>query len=247
MTILLKGKHGNECKHVGLKQTHANLKDKIKETGEFLPKLSTFTLPLWILLPLKEDFFRIIFIFCNLFGVAMSVGKPRNSSPQLPPQGPLQGSWGIPWQAKKYNISNMSWVCPGISSQSYKPETLPQGGGPEASWSDTQTTSSGSSHCGEAVALFWASARSSPYLSSWAQPPCGVRLFWSLVFTSLFFWPLHAVCEERWGLGCRWSFALGLSSLLVGTASTILLMSPQSVNLTFHSPLTHETGYLFTS
>lgn len=245
MAILLKGKHGNECKHVGLKQTHANLKDKMKETGEFLPNLSTFALVLWIL----WDFLRIIFIFifCSLFGVAVSVGKPRHPSPRLPPLGPLQGSWGIPKQAEKYNLSDMSWVCPGVSSQSYKAGTLPQGGGPEASCPDAQTTSYGSSHCGGAVALFWASAGSSPYLSGWAQPPCGVSSFWSLVFASLFFWSLHTVCEHRWSWDADevlpWGSVLS-SPEWTGTASTILQMPPQSISLTFHSPLTRETRYL---
>ncbi|CAI5657820.1 unnamed protein product [Oreochromis niloticus] len=55
--------------------------------------------------------------------------------------------------AERYNLSSVSWVCPGTSSRWDMPGTPIPGGAQEASLSDARTTSAGSFRCGGAAAL----------------------------------------------------------------------------------------------
>ncbi len=84
---------------------------------------------------------------------------------------PRLPSWrryrGVPRPVGRHNTANVSWVFPGVSSRWDAPGTPPQEGIQEASGTDAQATSTGSSRCRGAAALLWAPPEwlsSSPYL-----------------------------------------------------------------------------------
>lgn len=55
---------------------------------------------------------------------------------------------GFPKQAGRYNLSTVSWVCPGVSPRLDLSNLPPTGGAVGPSWPDAWTVSCGSSHCG---------------------------------------------------------------------------------------------------
>ena len=70
----------------------------------------------------------------------------------------------VPKPAERSNLTSVSLLYPGVSSRMGMPGTSPQGDAQEASWPDTQTTSTGSSRCRGAAALLWASPQMSELL-----------------------------------------------------------------------------------
>lgn len=83
------------------------------------------------------------------------------------------------------------------------PKTCPHGGVREASWPDSQTTSTGSSQHRRVAALLWALLgylSSSRYGKGWAQPPYEGNSFLLLVFASLCIWLLPKAHNHRWYL-----------------------------------------------
>lgn len=67
----------------------------------------------------------------------------------------------FPGQTRNVYLSSMFWV----SSRPDMPETSPQGGDQEATWPDTQTTSTGSSWWGGAAVLLWVPLKMSEFLT----------------------------------------------------------------------------------
>uniref|UniRef100_A0A3Q2V6R8 C2H2-type domain-containing protein n=1 Tax=Haplochromis burtoni TaxID=8153 RepID=A0A3Q2V6R8_HAPBU len=73
---------------------------------------------------------------------------PRPPSPQPPPPAYPGEHQGVPRPAERYNLSCVSWVCPGASSRWDMPGTPHPGGAQGASLSDARTTLAGSFRCG---------------------------------------------------------------------------------------------------
>lgn len=126
---------------------------------------------------------------------------PRGSSlsgeVQTLPSAPLWESWGIPRQAKRYNLSRVSW----FSSQMDIPETPPRGDIQETTWPDPQTTSTGSSSC--TIAALPAPLGFQSSSPGWSQPPKRGNCFQQLVLVIWSFRSLPKAHDHKWGLECR--------------------------------------------
>ncbi|KAL3986904.1 zygote arrest protein 1 [Sarotherodon galilaeus] len=94
---------------------------------------------------------------CDIINMPQRGSSPsREAQTSLSPatSSSLSGEHqGVPRLAERYNLSSMSWVCPGASFWWDMPGTTSPGGTQEASLSDAQTTSTGSFRCEVAAAL----------------------------------------------------------------------------------------------